>query len=386
MIRMLTAFTEEIDFAEAAASDVLEQLASGGSLLKNSVGIMHCTCDFDESDVVREICKRVPFDVVGCTSLSVQGPGGMGQLALSMTVLTSDETRFVSGVSAPVSDDLDGTIAEAYERVIGSLTEKPSMIMPFIPFMLNIGGDEFVEKIDELAGGKIPAFGTVAITSEQDFSRVYTIYNGDLYPTSLVLLGLIGDVDPIFMSASVPDADILKQKAVVTEVRKNVLQSVNNMPAVSYLESIGLSKDGDVSGFESMPFVIKLDDGSMLIRACIGSSTQDGGVILCGSVPVGSKLSIAAMGSEDVVKSTREKVKEALERGSGRGMMMYSCVARSWTLGTKVMAEHEAVGACIGGSVPYHFVYSGGEIFPAFLDGGRISNQLQNNTMILCVL
>jgi hypothetical protein len=55
-------------------------------------------------------------------------------------------------------------------------------------------------------------------------------------------------------------------------------------------------------------------------------------------------------------------------------------------LGTKVMAEHDKVDECIGDSAVYHFVYSGGEIFPAFLEDGSISNQLQNDSMIICVL
>jgi hypothetical protein len=385
MIKMLTAFTEEIDDAEAAVAEILDQLNLGENLLANSVGIVHCSCDFDEGDVVRELCASLPFDVVGCTSLSVQAPGINSQLALVISVLTSDDVRFVSGVSAPISDDMSGPVAEVYERVIGSLAEKPAMIMPFIPFMTTIGGDEFIEKIDDLSGHGIPAFGTLAITSENDFSRVYTIYNGELYPTSLVLLGLIGDVKPMFFSASIAEGNILKQKAVVTEARKNMLKAVNNMPATKYLESIGLSSDGSVSGFEPMPFVVKLADGSMLTRACIGA-TPDGSIILCGSIPVGSTLAIATMDADDVIASTGGKVKEALKEGNGRCMMMYSCVARNWTLGTKVMAEHEEVDRRIGDAVPYHFVYSGGEIFPAFFEDGKISNHLQNDTMILCVL
>jgi hypothetical protein len=386
MIRMLNAFTEEIDDAEVAIAEILEQLRLDERLMANSVGILHCASEFDESDVVGRICERLPFDVVGCTSLSVQTPGMMGQLALVLTVLTSDDVRFVSGISAPVEDDMDGPVSEVYARVIGSLPEKPAMILPFIPFMATIGGDEFIEKIDELSGGQIPAFGTVAITNEQDFSRVYTIHNGELYPTSLVLLGLVGEVKPLFFSASVSEENILKQKAVVTSVHKNILQTINDMPALRYLESIGLSEGGDVSGFDAMPFVIKLDDGSILTRACI-KATPEGGLVLCGSVPVGATFAIATMGREDIVASTGAKVREALEGGGrGRSLLIYSCVARSWMLGTKAMAEHEAVDACLGDAVSYHFVYSGGEIFPSFLANGKISNHLQNDTMIVCVL
>jgi hypothetical protein len=55
-------------------------------------------------------------------------------------------------------------------------------------------------------------------------------------------------------------------------------------------------------------------------------------------------------------------------------------------LGTKVMAEHDKVDECVGDAAVYHFVCSGGEIFPAFLNDGSISNQLQNDSMIICVL
>jgi hypothetical protein len=382
---MLTAFTEEIDDAEAAVTDILGQLDLDGNLLANSAGILHCSCDFDEGGVISELCARLPFDVVGCTSLSVQVPGIMSQLALTLTVLTSDDVRFVSGVSGPISDDVSGPVTEVYERVIGRLAEKPAMIMPFIPFMTTVGGDEFIEEINRLSGNSIPAFGTLAITGEVDLSRAYTLYNGELHPASLVLLGLVGNVDPLFFSASVVEGNILKQRAVATGVHKNVLKTVNDMPAVQYLESIGLASNGEVSTFESMPFVVKLDDGSMLTRACI-KSTPDGAIILCGSIPAGSALALATMGAGDVLSSTAGKVMEALKESAGRSMLIYSCVARNWTLGTKVMSEHEEVAKCIGGAVPFQFAYSGGEIFPAFFKDGSISNHLQNDTIILCVL
>ena len=385
MIRMFTAFTEEIDDAETAVSEILNQLDLDGGLLSNSVGILHCSCDYDESDVVRALCGHLPFDVVGCTSMSVQVPGIKSQLALTVTVLTSDDVKFVSGVSSHISDYLNEPMTEVYGRVIGNMPEKPALIMPFIPFMMNIGGDEFVEKINELSERQIPAFGTVSISNEQDSSRGYTIHNGEFYPASAVLLALAGSVDPMFFSAAVPEDKILKQKAIVTEVSKNILKTVNYMPAVAFLESIGLAKDGNLTGFESMPFVIKLNDDSVLTRACI-SSTPDGEVILCGSIPIDSTLSIATMGAEDILTTTAEKVREALAKSGGRNMIIYSCAARSWMLGTKVMAEHDKVDECIGDAAVYHFVYSGGEIFPTFLKDGSISNQFQNDTMIICAL
>jgi hypothetical protein len=187
------------------------------------------------------------------------------------------------------------------------------------------------------------------------------------------------------LSVATLDANVLKQKAIVTAAVKNVLQEINNIPAVKYLESLGLAHDGNVAGIESMPFVIDSEDGSRLVRACAGA-TEEGYVICAGAIPVNSVFGVATMGLDDVVTSTETLVREAVEKARGRGILMYSCVARNWTLGTKSMAEQEKVAECIEDSSPYHLTYSGGEIFPVIMKDGSQANLLQNDSLIICIL
>ncbi|MDR1903899.1 MAG: FIST C-terminal domain-containing protein [Treponema sp.] len=384
MIKMFTAFTEEIDDVDAAVSELLAQLDMDHKGLKNSLGIVHCYSDFLDSGVIKALYEKLSFDIVGTTTFSLSAQGIMSQTGLILTVLTSDTVSFTTGVSAPVVDTVDDPVTELYKNLTAGLPQKPAMFLPFVPFMKNVGGDEFIEKIDSLSGG-VPSFGTLAISNEPDLSRSYTIRNGGYYPGSLVLAALTGDVDPVFLSASVTDDNILKQKAVVTGSNRNILQSVNNMPAVKYLETLGLAKNGDIAGLESMPFIVYLEDGSRLIRACIGA-TEDGGVILCGAVPVNSTLALATMGLEDVVNSTGDLAVEALKKAAGRGILMYSCAARYWAQGVQITAEEEKIEEKIGDAAPYHFVYSGGEIFPEFLSSGKVVNHLQNDSLIICIL
>jgi hypothetical protein len=379
---MLTAFTEEIDDVDAAVSELLGQLDLDHKRLANSLGIIHCFSDFVDSGVVKAVSEKLPFDTLGSTTISTSSSSGLSQTGFSVTVLTSDKVRFASGVSAPVTDSVDAPLTELYNRII-TANEKPAMLMPFIPFLLNVGGDEFIEKLDALSGG-IPAFGTLAISNEPDYSRSYTFYNGEFYPASMALAAIVGGVVPEFLSVSVNEENILKQKAVITGVSRNVLQTINNMPAVKYLESIGIVKDGNVSGLQAMPFIIYLEDGSLLIRACIGG-TGEGALILCGAVPVNSSIALATMGFEDVISSTEARVMEALAAAKGRGILMYSCAGRNWCLGMHPLAEHEKVKECLG-DASYHFVYSGGEIFPSQLGDGRVVNHLQNDSLIICIL
>jgi hypothetical protein len=385
MIKTFVASTEEIDDAEAAVSELLAQLDPEHNLLANSLGIIHCFSDFADGGLIKTLSEKLPFDVVGSTTLGFAGPGVISQMGLTLTVLTSDTVSFVTGVSAPVGDNAEGPVRDLYRRLIDPLPQKPALLLPFIPFMYNVGGDEFIEKIDALSGG-IPAFGTLAISNEPDFSRSYAIWKGEYFSDALVLAALIGDVDPVFHSVSVTENNILKQKAIVTGVERNILKTVNNMPAVKYLESVGLAKGGKVEGMESMPLIFYLEDGSRLIRACIGATTGDEGVILCGAVPVNASLALATMGLEDVVNSTGDKIREVLPAARGRGMLMYSCAGRYWAQGVQLTAEQEMAASAVGDQVPYHFVYSGGEIFPEFLDNGRVVNHLQNDSLIICIL
>jgi hypothetical protein len=384
MIKMFTAFTEEMDDADFAVSEILEQLGQAGGLLRNSVGILHCSSDFADNGVVREVCARLPFPVAGCTTLSGQVRGGMSQTILTLTVLTSDDVRFATGVSVPVEDDPRAPVADLYGRLTAGAAEKPALLVPFLPFLVKVGGDEIVEQLDAASGG-VPAFGTLAISNEPDYSRSYTILNGELHPSALVLLALFGDVKPVFHTVSVEEKSLFKQKAVVTGAYRNVLQTVNNMPAVKFLETVGLAENGDASGLEPTPFILTLEDGSRLIRACFGTD-DTGALFMAGAVPLHSTLTIAALDAEAVVRSTGEKLREIRGEASGRGVLIYSCAGRNYALTTNAMAEHEEAAASMEESTPFHFVYSGGEIFPSFLKDGGIANHLQNDSMIVCIL
>jgi hypothetical protein len=315
--------------------------------------------------------------------MSASTSAGMSQMGLTITVLTSDDVKFASGVSGPVTDSVDAPLKELYSRVTEGLSEKPVMLMPFIPFLFSVGGDEFVEKLDALSGG-ISAFGTLAISNEPDYSRSYTFYNGESYLSSMALAALGGSVEPEYLSVSLKEENILKQKAVITGVNRNILTTINNMSAVKYLETIGLAKDGDVGGIASMPFIIYLEDGSILIRACFGANGE-GALILGGAVPLNATIALGTMGLEDVVSSTEQKLREALAGAKGRGFLMYSCGGRKLALGMQPLAEHEKAKACLG-DAPFHFVYSGGEVFPFRLSDGRVVNHLQNDSLIICVL
>jgi hypothetical protein len=386
MIKMYTAYTEEIDEPEAAAAEIVERLSLDGKLLKNSIGILHCYKEFAESGVVRAICDALPFDVVGMTSSSVSTEGLIAVFGLTISVLTSDDATFHAGVSAPCAGGADAPLTELYNRLVAPLPEKPKLLLMYAPLMPTIGGDEFTDKINELAGG-IPVFGALSSSDDIDFSNCFTIYNGVSEATAVALVALCGNVEPELLSISILEENMLKYRAVVTESEKNILKSINDIPAEDYLVSIGLIDRGGMASMLSTPLIAETEDGSTLSRTCICGG--EGAVVLCGHIPAGSKLGFAIIEPGDVVSTAAKKTEEALaiaRRRENRGILLYSCVVRNWSLGVNNTEEQRKINEILSGKVPFSFAYCGGEIFPRKLDGGGYKALLQNVTLVICVL
>ncbi|MDR0904920.1 MAG: FIST C-terminal domain-containing protein [Oscillospiraceae bacterium] len=386
MIKMYTAYTEEIDDPEAAVADILEKLALDGKLLKSSLGLLHCYYDFVESGAVAAICAALPFDVVGNSSISVSTVGFTAVFGLTLTVLTSDDVTFTAGISSSCSDGVDAPLTELYNRVVGPLAQEPKLLLAFAPLLANVGGDEFTDKINELSGG-IPAFGSLSISDEDDFSKCFTFCNGECVTDAFALAALCGDVNPTFASVSILEENMLKHQAVVTASEKNILKSVNNITIEEYVTSIGLVDKGDMRSLISTPLVAETEEGIVFTRTCLFGD-NNGGAVLCGHIPVGSKLGFAIMGGSDVIRSTEEETAAviALAERENRGIIFYSCASRNWSLGVNSMAEHEKVEEVVGGRAPYTFSYCGGEIFPRTMPDGTSKTLLQNATLVICVL
>ncbi|MDR2447440.1 MAG: hypothetical protein LBD58_09180 [Treponema sp.] len=87
MIKVLTAYTEEIDDVETAVSTLLTQLAPEKHFLKNSVVLVHCYYEFIESGVVEELDRRLGIPAIGTTTAALGIPGHIGDMGLSLSDL-----------------------------------------------------------------------------------------------------------------------------------------------------------------------------------------------------------------------------------------------------------------------------------------------------------
>jgi hypothetical protein len=385
MIKTLTACTLEIDNVEKAVSEILSQLDIGKNLLKNSAGIISCYSEFLETGVVKALSEKLPFDIIGCTTLSGCVQDVSSRLMLSIAVVTSNDASFSCVSSEPLSPDtFKKSVADAYNKALSRLERKPAMIFACSPLFFNIAGDNVVEAIDEVSGG-VPLFGTLAVDHTKDYHTAQTIFNNSASFNSLSMLLIAGDVKPSFSVASMLDAKIMSQKAIITKSRDNILMEVNNMSVLDYMRSIGLASSGKIEGLTSIPFTIDFNDGSKPVVRAIFAMTPEGYAVCGGSMPVNTTLGVGSVDHDDVILTARNSMEKLPLGANYGGLFIFSCVARNNALGFDVSAEMDTVQNAVGGKTPFVMSYSGGEICPVYDGSGKLINRFHNETIITCL-
>ena len=385
MIKTLTAYTYELDDPEKAVRDILTQIDMKNSLLQNSVALLFCHVQFIEMGVTEAICKSLPFDVVGCTSMYLALPSRAGEMMLTVTVLTSDDTEFAAGICEPLTaENAEDRISALYQKTASSLSGTPDLAFAFPPTMLNVTIDVMTAALDR-AGGELPVFGTVALDMHVHIRDPQTIYKDAAYSDRMALLLFRGPVKPRFFSLRFPESSSLAQDAVITSANGPYLISINNKPAASFLKEAGLIQDNKNTYTHAIPLVVEDSDGTNP-EVVVVQDIDSRGTLVCGRhVPVGGILNIGAITEEHVLESAKTLIQEIKENEGGEGLFIFSCFLRSVVLGGGAAAEVELIQRELSGySGSFLYLNSGGELCPRYLKSGGTVNQALQYAIIAC--
>jgi hypothetical protein len=392
MIRILTAYTREIDDIEISVAEILEQLNLGERLLRNSVGILTFHSEFLETGAVKAISEALPFDSIGGTTSDATVAGVMagkwGEPILTVAVLTSDDVVFRAGASAAIEGDPQAPVRELYARLAPLPTEKPALLLTFAPVMDDVGADDLIETLDAVSGG-VPLFGALPSSHQSpEFISVSACYNGECGMNMLVLVAMFGDFDPEFVVSVIPDDRIMRQNSIVTGAVKNHIQEINGLTPIKYLESIGiLAGSGSASfvGMVSIPFVLVLSDGSRVVRAAY-KVTEEGHVLSFGTIPQNARIGFSDCDGDFVIQSAGETATRIAASSRARSALIFSCGARHWSLGTRVGAEMKELIKGLNSLHAYQFAYSFGEFCPVKNKNGQLVNGFHNFSIVACLL
>ncbi len=386
MIKSFSAYTTEIDDVEFAVSDLVEKLDFKGKLLKNSIGIVSCFADFVESGVIKALSEKLPFEIIGTTTIANTTKGEIGDTMLSLLVLTSDNLEFITGITEPIKGETQEILCAAYEKAISRHSEKPSLMFSFVPLLFNVSGDFFVEAMDNITGN-LPNFGTLPVDHNPDYSEAYVILDGKAYKDCYAFLLIYGDIKPDFYIGTISDEKIFPEKGAITASQGNQLQSVNGKSTTEFLLSVGLTQneEGNIAGINAFPIIINYNDGTEPVVRAMFAVTPDGSAVCGGKVPVGATLTIGRFDADEIISTSANALEKTLSSGKYGAILIYSCIGRFFALEHNPKTELEMVNSKIAGSnITYMMSYSGGEICPVYKKDGTTANRSHNNTFIIC--
>lgn len=383
MLKLMNASTFEIDDPDIAVDELLEQLDLE-DLAKNTIGIIGCNLEFQLNGTVSALCEQLPFETIGSTTYISDVSGEAGEDQLSLLVLSSDDISFTAGLSESMAEDPENCIKSLFAETAEKASSGPAMGFVVGPYLLNAIGDLQVRALDEASGG-IPFFGTIALDFIEAVRDPRVIFNGEGYSDRMAMVLLSGDFKPQFFVEAISEKYFLKQQALITASQGNLLMEVNNMPAVNYLETLGLAKDGVIDNIPLIPLSIDIGDGGRPTTRAVFASTPEGYVICGGDMPEKAVLYVGAFEPDDVGDTAEKIARDASDVEGCSVVLLFSCMGRNRALGLDPHHEIERIQETLGDGVPYLFMYSAGEICPVTADGGLI-NKAHNDSIIACAL
>jgi hypothetical protein len=385
MIKVFSAYTSEVDDPAAAAAEIMEQLDFENSTLKNSVGIIACHNEYIDTGVIEDLCDSLPFDVIGCTALGCGSKGRYGTELLCLALLTSDDVTFTTACTASIEKgDMEKAFEDAYNEARAKLLGDPSLIVSIIPILTELGGAIAFRTLDRVCGG-VPIFGTLSSDQTLNGEHSQTIWNGKIFQHSAAMILMHGDTQARFFVTALPEQNIQKQKAIITESDDCILKKVNGMVLLNYLKTLGLTNNGSLEASTTIPFLVDYGEWTKPVALGMYRITPEGYAVCGGEMPEGAALTIGVIDYEGIIETATNTVERVLQEDRINGILMFPCLTRSLMLSPNSMDEMEKVADLMGTEIPYLLCYSGGEICPVYGEDGKIHNRFHNYTFTVCV-
>jgi hypothetical protein len=384
MIQLLTAYTEEVDDVDDGITGILRQI-NLGALKKNSVGLVTCHSDFINSSFIGELCKKLPFDIIGMTTIASANQHGQGMFSLSLTVLTSDDVVFETAMANSLEPgNYYEKVKAVYSEAVKKFSADPSMILTFFPFIYDISGTQMHKDLDEICGG-IPFWGSIASGPDVQTGHWFVFRNGDIDSKGLAMILLHGQVNPEFIVISLPAENIQKTRGRITSSEGCCLREIDGIPVLKYLENIGIIIQKEVP--VTIPLMVYYEGSAEPVALAIYAVNDDRSLMCAGEMPVGATVAIGEITVEGTLASTEECMERIKKTGKRDGALFLSCITRYILLTPIHDREMSLVADKMekGRLMPFSMAYSHGEICPVKDRIGVLQNRFHNFSFIACV-
>jgi hypothetical protein len=398
MLKLYTAFTKEIDDAEAAAEEILRQLNPGENMRANTIGMIFFHYDFAEDGILQEFAEALPFELVGCVSNYTGASGAYGDFAVSVTMFTSDDVRFSVRTIDSMRAKPRGELKEDFLKMCESVheEEKPRLVMSFMPPFAHFSINDLLVTANKIDDPGV-FFGTTAFNIDGVPGTNYVLGDGTLADDMCAVLAFYGEMTPKFHITSSYDlSECFGEEAVITDYNNASLIGVNDLSALEYLRKKGLISDtvlGAGAEIASIPAALTYTNNSKVACALLGIVPGTEEILTARSLEKGAKIVFSHLDDKKTLEGVKGVVNN-LRRTDERSFIVFSSAARAWAFGANYFTElQEFANASEEHGLTYSIAYSGGEMCPVPKDGRSFSsvrdvselmNMIHNFTLVVC--
>jgi hypothetical protein len=374
MIRVLTAHTTEIDDESSAMNDILQKLDLGKNRLKNSIAMVYRHKYFNSEAFYIKLRQELQMELITIATTLSATNGSHGTVSLSVLVLTSDNSEFITGFSKPINGEVN--LRETYLKTAARANLPPKAIFIFSTPFYPADGEDVVKILDETSG-QLPIFGAVSFCIPIVSGDSSLFYNDAFYVDCLAFIIICGEFKATFACLPSPINKILVKDLIVTKAEKNILKEINDAPAAEFLEKFGIIR-GKIREISLLmyPLCLKTPDSQKVIRI-MRFINEDGGIGCHAGLEEGSTFSIGLIEKVDISNSMVHFYEEFLS-SKNKNFIIFSCAIRGLALGLNFDEEMIYFSQKI--DKEFLFAYSGGEFCPA-QDG---KNTYSNAAIICC--
>ena len=391
MLKCASVYTSEIDDAAIALEEIKKQLETKITLLKNSVGIITCHTEFITTGVLKYVCENLPFEIVGITTASMAVNDNVGDLALAIFVMTSDDAHFITGTSERDGEDVEGPIKAAFTKAAADIAEQPKLVLTFPPFFPIALRNEYIKAWAKVVPGT-PVFGSFAADDNVDFAQSETIYNGMNYKDTTPFILCYGNINPRFMIGPIPSGNDIPSEGVVTKSKGSLVYEINHIYAHDYLKNLDLKNELTTEDVLLL-FPLRVHfkgcedyDGVPVLRTHAGFA-EDGAALFHGDMPEGSTFSYATPKPDDIITSTVQRIKDVNAMPDVNGVLFFSSGCRRMViLAIDPFIELESARSELNSQIPFMMGYSGGTMCPTSFKNSTPVNRFHSYSLVVLVV
>lgn len=367
MMRFAIGHSEEPGTDEAI-DDVLSQCDQTLQGQKPKGALLFASMGYDFAHLLDRIKQHYPgIPIAGCSSFGeISSKKKVAGNSVALLLFDSDRIEIHTALAKEIAQNEKTIVGGAIKEALPEQGKKPALCLLFADG-LSSNITDVIKGVAEGVGNPALVIGGGGACDDWQFQKVFVFHNDQVASNaaSMILLS-----EPVKCSIAVRHGHSpmpFKIKSVITKSEKNILYTIDNMPALDFYKF----HLGEHANYEAYALLIYLDDperfpNRYLVRAPFRIDRETGSIIFPGDIPQGRPVAISQLATKaKTLEAARVCIKEAREAFKGDKIdlaLVYSCALRKEILGTETRKEIEIIQEELPESVNLFGYYTYGEI------------------------